>query len=152
MEHKMDEQMRTMVEAGQMSEQAYKQLVETLGSGYQHEEKLFIVKYRHNIVSAMSIISDDYETSGVHLFEDHFVCTMIATSKECPDHSWPDTYQKIFNENQIAVHNGKPKMKPTDSWSTRSRTSHGTNDGNVLLFQNTILSVTPYTRKRAREG
>jgi hypothetical protein len=32
MEHKMDEQMRTMVEAGQMSEQANTQIDETRGS------------------------------------------------------------------------------------------------------------------------
>ena len=73
---------------------------------------------------------------------------MIATSKEYTDaYGYHDTYQKVFNDNQIAVHNGKPIMKPTDTWSTGSRTD----DGNVLLLQNTILSVTPYTRKRARE-
>ena len=67
----MDEQMRLMVEEGTLSEGAYKALLETLGKALKDGEKyetLFEVKYRHNIVSAMSInFTEDDETRGALL-------------------------------------------------------------------------------------
>ena len=52
-----------------------------------------------------------------------------------------------FNNNQIAVHDGKPIMAASETFTSYSRT----NGGNVMLFQNTIISVKPATLKRARE-
>ena len=48
---------------------------------------------------------------------------------------------------QIAVHDGKPIMAASETFTSYSRT----NEGNVMLFQNTIISVKPATLKRARE-
>ena len=96
MEHTMDEQMRAMVEDGTLSEGAYKALLETLGEALKD--------------SATSVISNDDDVSGVHLFEDHFIRTTIVTTKD-------------YNRTEC---------------------------GDVLLLQNTIISVKPY-RKRARE-
>ena len=77
-----------------------------------------------------------------------FIRTTIATTKEYPNaYSHNDSYSKIFNDHEIAVHNGKPIMKASDMWTDRNRTEFG----DVLLFQNTIMSVKPLTRKRARE-
>ena len=147
MEHTMDEQMRTMVEDGTLSEGAYKELLETLGEALKDNGQLFEVKYRHNIVSATSVISNDDDVSGVHLFEDHFIRTTIVTTKEYPNaYKHYDSYSKIFNNHEIAVHNGKAIMEVGDMWTDYNRTECG----DVLLLQNTILSAKPY-RKRARE-
>ena len=66
-------------------------------------------------------------------------------------YSFRNTYSTIFNDHEIAVHNGKPIMKAGDMWSDYNRTKNG----DVLLFQNTIISVdvkpVTLTRKRARE-
>lgn len=147
----MEEQMRTMVETGTLNEETYRKLVDKLAEvkATLTEEQLFTVTYRNNIVSAMSInFTDDDDTRGVHMFEDHYVRMMIVTSKEYRDNDNDhDSYSKVFNAKEIAVHNGVPIMKPGSTWSAHNRTE----DGNYLLFQNTIISVTPFTRKRTRE-
>ena len=147
MQHTMDDKMRLMVQDGTLSESAQKELAKTLGKALKDRE-MFEVKYKQNIVSAMSIYSDDDDVNGVHLFENTFIHTMIATTKE---YSYPfkyhDTYTSVFNNNQIAVHDGKPIMAPSETFTNYSRT----NEGNVMLFQNTIISVKPATLKRARE-
>ena len=65
---------------------------------------------------------------------------MIATPKEQP-HAFKsyDTYTSVFDNNQIAVHIGKPIMVPFDTFKSHSRT----NGGNMMLFLNTIISVKP---------
>ena len=148
MQHTMDDKMRLMVQDGTLSESAQKELAKTLGKALKDRE-MFEVKYKQNIVSAMSIYSDDDDVNGVHLFEDTFIHTMIATTKEHPHaFKYHDTYTSVFNNNQIAVHNGKPIMAPSDTFTNYSRT----NGGNVMLFQNTIISVKSIRiRKRARE-
>ena len=153
MQHTMDDKMRLMVQDGSLSEGAQKELAKTLGKALKDRE-MFEVKYKQNIVSAMSIYSDDDDVNGVHLFEDHFIHTMIATTKE---YSYPfkyhDTYTSVFNNNQIAVHDGKPIMAPSETFSKGFTSYSRTNGGNVMLFQNTIISVKPVTltNKRARE-
>ena len=143
----MDYKMHLMVQDGSLSEGAQKELAETLGKALKDRE-MFEVKYKQNIVSAMSVNSDDDDVDGVHLFENTSIRTTIATTKEYPHaYKYHDTYTSVFNQNQIAVHNGKPIMAPSDPFTSYIRT----NEGNVMLFQNTIISVKPVTLKRARE-
>ena len=136
----MDDQMRQMVEDGTLTEGAYKVLLKTLTETYNGQ--LFEVKYRHNIVSATS--DDD---GNVHLIQQSFIRTTIVTTREYSSaYKAFDEYYKIFNNHEIAVHNGKAIMEVGDVWTDQNRTE----SGDALLFQNTIISVKPY-RKRARE-
>ena len=95
-----------LVADGKMSEDVYKQLVETLGREKRKLEEvpLYELKYRAYTVMATHIPGEDEEVNGVHLDEDNHVKTMIVTTKAYFDSGhYHDNYHKVFRLNEIAV-------------------------------------------------
>ena len=147
--------MSALVADGKMSEDVYKQLVETLGREKRkhQEEQLYELKYRQTIVSAQCILShvnDDEQFYKCSLFETTNVFSAIVKGKKHPfTFTSIDDYNRIFRMNKIAVDEfGEPIMKPGDTWSDQIRG----NKGNVVLIQNTVIEIKAFTNKRVRES
>jgi hypothetical protein len=147
MEHMMNEQMRTMVEAGTLSEEAYKQLVETLGSGIG---QLYEVKYTATTVTA------NHMDPGEQSYIDKHNQLMVTHTQHTKIMQGGGEYSSAdFEQGKLCKHGSglaalyKPGTQLVKTeWPNSTDGFEHSHQSMVVLY--TIIDIKPFSNKRAR--